>query len=300
MLTDVMGRDLPQLRRRTSCRAWALTLAFAGVLPWAFCGLPRGRVAVSTARLAKGFGAESEKEEQDLKETEGDMMVELFKMIQKEEDKEDWAEPIVKLPGPLRPPAAPAKYKALTKIRLRVAPHSLADLTTPTYTIQPGQEFYVVAEQEHEEAPNVLWLRTDQDAGGAWLLERGVAGAFANKKVVRRIAGTLGATKRPPLMEISEVPTELAEEAAELALEAEALPPLPSNQKKREEREEFAGVNMQPPSPYERRQPILELLEDPEIQAVCKEMGADMETLRKNPAFIEEIARQLYGDEVVS
>lgn len=252
---------------------------------------------MSSARLAKGFGTEAEKEEQDLKETEGDMMVELFKMIQNEEDKEDWAEPIVKLPGPLRPPAAPAKYKALTKIRLRVAPHSLADLTTPTYTIQPGQEFYVVAEQEHEESPNVLWLRTDQDAGGAWLLERGVAGAFANKKVVRRIAGTLGATKRPPLMEISEVPTELAEEAAELALEAEALPPLPSNQKKREE---FAGVNMAPPSAYERRKPILELLEDPEIQAVCKEMGVDMESLRQNPAFIEEIARQLYGDEVVS
>eukprot|EP00434_Breviolum_minutum_P007443 symbB.v1.2.006565.t1/scaffold392.1/size213825/1 len=64
--------------------------------------------------------------------------------------------------------------------------------------------------------------------------------------------------------------------------------------------ESFEGVNQAPPSPYERKKPVLELLEDPEIQQICKEMGIDMETMKKNPDFVEGIARRLYGDEVVA
>eukprot|EP00435_Cladocopium_sp_Y103_P029772 s96_g7.t1 len=176
----------------------------------------------------------------------------------------DYEKPIFDLPGPLRPPAAPARYKALTRIRLRVAPHKFADLVTPTYEIQQGQEFR---------------------SGGAWFLERGIIGKFAGKKLARRIAGSLEPTKKgPAVMQISEV-----EEAP-----AEVLPPATKSE------ENFEGVNQAPPSPYERRKPVLELLEDPEIQAICKEMGIDMETMKKNPEFVEGIARRLYGDEVVA
>ncbi|CAJ1435754.1 unnamed protein product [Effrenium voratum] len=203
----------------------------------------------------------------------------------KNRDEDDLIKPIFDLPGPLRPPAAPAKYKALTKIRLRVAPSRLADLTTPSYEIPAGQEFHVIESHKDEEDESVLHLLTSQEHGGAWFMERGIVGKFAGKKVARRIAGSLELKKAPAVMQISEVAVE----------EPEVLPP-----KTGSEEDEFAGVNEAPPSPYERRKPVLQLLEDPEIQKICQDMGVDMEEMKKKPEFVEAIARSLYGDEVVS
>jgi len=278
-----------------------LAIALAPVAVPGFCGCQRGclRRPTSSGGLVFRRAESLDEELEGFEEEEGQEMVEIFKRIQAEVS-EDHTKPIFNLTGPFRPPAAPARYKALTKIRLRVAPHSLADLVTPTYTIETGEEFEVVASKEDEKAPGILWLRTSQASGGAWLLERGVAGPFAGRRVAKRIPGSLrGKAKRAPILELSEVATEVAQEAADkAALEPEVLAPLPSNEKKREERS--AGVNMAPPSPYERRKPVVELLQDPEIRDLCKEMGVDMETLQSNPAFLEAMARRLYGDEVVS
>eukprot|EP00913_Durusdinium_trenchii_P001399 g1294.t1 len=226
---------------------------------------------------------------------------------------EDYEKPIFDLPGPLRPPAAPARYKALTKIRLRVAPHKFADLVTPTYEIQEGEEFRVLEAKTDEsdpgqnrlasrrlgdaldpQDPGVLWLRTGQDSGAAWFLERGIIGKFAGKKLARRVCGSLEVQEKgPAVMQISEVPDEVAAPTSSTSSSSES-----------EEADQPEA-----PSPLEKQKSILELLEDavdlfdwcdPEIQSTCKEMGIDMETMKKNPEFVEAMARQLYGDDAVA
>jgi len=271
-------------RLRTLRISLASFFVLSQVLPsLSFCGA----ICAKGHRFSRlGLAAENSGSDESGEDGLPPEMMEILKKVQADAQKnieKDYEKPIFDLPGPLRPPAAPAKYKALTKIRLRVAPHKFADLVTPTYEIQQGQDFRVIEAEEDEDEKSLLWLKTSQESGGAWFLERGIIGKFAGKKLAKRIAGSLEQKKGPAVMQISEVeePSEVLEPTASTS-------------------ESFEGVNQAPPSPYERKQPVLELLEDPEIQQICKEMGIDMETMKKNPDFVEGIARRLYGDEVVA
>ncbi|CAE8591773.1 unnamed protein product, partial [Polarella glacialis] len=225
------------------------------------------------------FASESEVPEAELDETNPLSKAFMAKVMDKamKETEADMVKPAIELPGPLRPPAAPATYEALTKIRLRVAPNKFADLVTST-EIEKGAKVRAVEAKEDEDG--LLFLRADEDFGRGWFLDRGIAGKWAGKRVVKRVAGSLNVGKNRAVHSLSAIDT------------AEVLPPggdpAPS------------GEEQPSQSPAERQQPILDLLEDPQIREVCEELGVSVETLRSNPGFLQAVARRLYGDEVVS
>jgi len=175
----------------------------------------------------------------------------------------DIEKPLFELPGPLRPPDAPATYKALTKIRLRIAGAKLADLSMDE--IQKDAEFRVV---EAKEADDVICLRTDPESEykGLWLLDRGFVGMFRGKKVVKRIAGSLGSGKKAILHEIS---------MADPAYVAEAN----------------SGVAV---SEKERLRSALE--GDRELSDMFEAMGIDTQEYLQDAGFKEFLSKQMSRD----
>jgi len=188
------------------------------------------------------------------------------------------------LPGPPKPPAAPATYKALQKIHLRTGPNLYADTTR---SIDTGATFRAVAWGPHEQDNNVIWLKTDADYEGGWMVDTGVAGKLAGKKVIKRIAGVMSSERRSAVLELSAVDN------------AEALPPgsqgSDSQGSEDEEPNDGGFERME-----QQRAPVLDLLEDPKIVELCESMGIKTDDLKANPEFLRTVARSLYGDEVVS
>lgn len=182
-------------------------------------------------------------------------------------------QPAFQLGGPIRPPAAPATYKALQKIRLRVAASRFADLLTST-EIAKGDVFRAIESKEDEDG--TLFLKTDRAYENGWFMELGVIGKRAGKPVVKRVAGN--ARRNTAVHEISAMPR------AEAMPAGEAPPPRPEGKILTEE---------------ERKQPILAMLEDPKVRAVFEKKGVSIETLKENPEFLRAVSRRLFGEEVV-
>lgn len=186
------------------------------------------------------------------------------------------------LPGPPKPPAAPATYKALQKIRLRIAPGTTSDLTWKE--IEKGAVFRAIASQDDETTPGIIWLKTDDDYDGGWLLDTGIIGDFRGKKVVKRVGGSLASQKRSAVLEISAIDN------------AEALPPGTKGNDSEAQQPNDGGFQQG----EQQRAPVLSLLDDPQMTELCKSMGISADDLKANPEFLRSVARRLYGDEVVS
>jgi len=192
--------------------------------------------------------------------------------VEEEQDLSGIEMPKVLLPGPLRPPAAPATYQALTKSYLRRAPSRIADVMTGV-AIEPGAEFDVLEAKEDEDG-ELLYLRVDSTYDNGWLLDRGAAGQWAGKRVVKRIPGSLRA--RAAIHTISEMtPAEVAE-----GEKTEASQSTPK------------GEGEFPPA-------LLAVLDDPAVRKLCMQMGMGPDELKKKPDFLRAVARKLYGEEVV-
>lgn len=182
------------------------------------------------------------------------------------------------LPGPIKAPAAPATYKALTGIRLRVAPDKRADIWV-FKEIAKDEVFRVV--QAKKEEDGTMFLKLEDKYEGKWIMDHGVAGKWAGKKLIKRVAGSQS-TKGKAVHEISIV--EKAEPVTSLPKKGEKEGPNDGG---------FAANEAQ-------RAPILDVLADPKVVAMCKEAGIDPEELKGNPEFLRNVQRQLYGEEVVS
>jgi len=229
-----------------------------------------GRPARAARRAGKGFG--DEKSNASLKEG----LLNGFSSPSAPDLSDVWtapAEPVeqpkVPLPGPLKPPAAPATYKALKKIRLRVAPSTFADVMT-SHEIEKGTVFRAI--EASEEDDGTMFLKSTPEYSNGWLMMKGVAGKWAGRSVVKRVAGSMAAQKGTAMLEISEV--ERVEDLNDAATKEEAAGP--------------------------SADPVLALLEDPKIRATFEKQGISVETLKNNPEFLEAVAKRLYGDEDVS
>lgn len=181
------------------------------------------------------------------------------------------------LPGPIKPPAAPATYKALTKIRLRVAPERVADIWTQK-EINKGEVFRAVQAKEIE---GTMFLKLDDTYEGKWIMDKGVAGQWAAKRVIKRVAGSQ-AQKGKAMHEIS---------VMDRAEPVTSMPPEGADQGENDGG--FASNEAQ-------REPILAILEDPKVKELCKQAGISPEDLKGNPEFLRSVQRGLFGEEVVS
>eukprot|EP00931_Biecheleriopsis_adriatica_P074817 TRINITY_DN48807_c0_g1_i1.p1 TRINITY_DN48807_c0_g1~~TRINITY_DN48807_c0_g1_i1.p1 ORF type:complete len:259 (+),score=76.29 TRINITY_DN48807_c0_g1_i1:63-839(+) len=246
------------LRREVRSLCRAATLAAAVALVALVAPAPAWQVLSSrahgrTARAAQGFGVE-EKREAKLKEA-----------IEKEVEK-----PAIMLEGPLRAPDAPASYKALTKIRLRTAPHRFADLRTD-YEIEKDETIRVLEAKQDDEG--VVFLRTDSDAGDGWFCDRGVVGEFRGRRIVKRIPGSLRLGKKgQALHQISSMKAEDAQAVAKTEGASQSV------------------------TSQDTEDSIKSFLEDEEVQKLIQELGISSDTLKNNPAFLKAVAAQLYGE----
>jgi len=235
-------------------------------------------------RHAKGFGDEVSAQSATRPQPDPQAMFEVMNKMQeqaaapKSAPKEKIIIPDPLLPGPLKPPAAPASYEALTKLRLRVAPSKFADLIT-SKVVEKGDVFRVVDARDDDEI-GLTYLQVDGAYEDGWIMDKGIAGPFAGKKLVKRIAGSLKSSVRPSVHELSEV------ESAEVVNEHE---PGTDAQAQTGAWSDTSGY------PKE----ILDLLADPKIMKMCADMGVDGDTL-KNAVFLRAVSRRLYGEEVVS
>eukprot|EP00933_Yihiella_yeosuensis_P036540 TRINITY_DN30301_c0_g1_i1.p1 TRINITY_DN30301_c0_g1~~TRINITY_DN30301_c0_g1_i1.p1 ORF type:complete len:332 (+),score=71.29 TRINITY_DN30301_c0_g1_i1:64-1059(+) len=256
----------------------------------------RSRQRIVLRASGKGF----DKVDELLGDADDDLMEMAQKMAEaaEKEDEELMVKPKFNLTGPLRAPAAPATYQALTRLRLRKDAGLYSDLVTEF--IPEGATFRIIEARPDSES-NMIFLRTDRDYGGAWIFDKGVMGTFAGKRVVKRIAGSLVAgKKRKAVFQVDEIdPSEVNDEDFDLS----ALAPPEMLDAEVEEGRRTPGQDTGPPlgdSPYERKKEILELLEDPDIRGVMEKMGMSTEKLSADPSFIEKVAREMYGEEVVS
>lgn len=194
-----------------------------------------------------------------------------------------WEKPKIMLDGPLKPPAAPATYKALTKLRLREGPSRFADVLPAGGEIEADRVFHVLQAKQEDES-GILFLRVDEDdLARGWIMDTGVAGKFQAKKVVKRVAGSLG-KRRMAIHQIS--PVERAE-----VVEPGSSTSKPKGEKAASPNRGNTGNNV----PEE----LMKLLADPQIKAACEKMGVTEDMLQKNPKFVEAITRKFYGDQVV-
>jgi len=191
--------------------------------------------------------------------------------------------PTVKLPGPLKPPAAPATYKALTKIRLRVDPSKYSEIVTST-EIPKGATFRAVDSREDEDG--TLFIRTSGEYEGGWLLEKGIVGKWAGKRVIKRVVHQCNADEGTAVHAVSEI------DRAEVA---------PPDEASRSGNQAVGGRRAQ--ELYEndesQKDTILEALEDPKIAEVLKQSGISADMLKTNPEMLKAVQRALFGDEVV-
>mmetsp|Transcript_82449 Transcript_82449/g.241988 ORF Transcript_82449/g.241988 Transcript_82449/m.241988 type:complete len:302 (-) Transcript_82449:47-952(-) len=249
--------------------AWALAR-----LPPRTAGLGRGHLlqraakgfatedAASAASQSSGFGSPVHPDRSDVFTTPEDVP----------------EQPFAQLGGPLKPPAAPATYKSLTKIRLRVAASRVADIVTST-EIRQGAIFRAVEAKEDDDG--VLFLRTDGEYENGWFMEKGIVGPFAGKSVVKRVAGSAKKGKGPALLSMSEVSRSEVMGMGK-----------PEDKAKREAAAEV-------PTPQSRKQSVVSMIEDPEVRKVLEQSGISVEDLKRDPEFLQAVARRLFGEEVV-
>lgn len=238
------------------------------------------RPQAAIARAAKGFGEAAKGDDgaapddvrQALLGARGDSpSPQLLKDFEETRTEQGKGRPKFILKGPLRPPSAPATYKSVAKIRLRVAPDAFADLKT--LEIEKGATFRVL---QSREVDGIRWLRTDTSYEDGWLLERGVAGMMRGKKVAKRIAGSLAAGKK-------------------------AVHAVSAVDKEQEE-----GASRDTPSqktwipPEQANKPILRLLEDTKVIDVCEQLGVSVDDLKANPAFLKAVAKRVYGEDMMA
>jgi len=225
---------------------------------------------VSSASEAKSSGAPVDPELKD-----------IFNAAVKEtEDRRD--QPFVNLAGPLKPPAAPATYKALTKIRLRVSASRFADLVTST-EIPKGAVFRAVASKEDTEDGGIVYLRTDGEYENGWFMEKAIIGEFKGKPVVKRVAGSTKASGAA-MLSMSEV----------TRAEVMGIRKPGAEQVKQE-----VAAEMADDTPQSRQKQLQAMLNDPEVRAMVEKSGVSLEALKQNPEFMRAISRRLFGDEVV-
>jgi len=190
--------------------------------------------------------------------------------------------PKVKLRGPLKPPAAPATYKALTTIRLRVEPSKYSEIVTST-EIAKGATFRAV--ESREDADGTRFIRTSGEYEGGWFLEKGIVGKWAGKRVVKRVVLPCNADEGTAVHSVSEI------DRAEVA----------PDETPRWSTQAVSGRRTQ--ELYENEQiqqnTILEVLEDPKIAEFMKQSGISADMLRTNPEILKAVQRALFGDEVV-
>jgi len=235
-------------------------------------------------RRAKGFGEEVSAQSANTPQPDPQEMFKVMSQIQeqvaapKSAPKEKIIIPDPLLPAPLKAPAAPASYEALTKLRLRVAPSKFADLIT-SKVIEKGEIFRVVDARDDDEI-GLTYLQVEGAYDDGWIMDKGIAGPFARKKLVKRVAGSLAASVRPSVHELSEV------ESAEV---------VNGDQPDADAQAQTGAWSDTSGYPKE----ILDLLADPKIMKMCADMGVDGDTL-KNAVFLRAVSRRLYGEEVVS
>jgi len=184
--------------------------------------------------------------------------------------------PVHKLAGPLMPPAAPATYKALLKMRLKKDPDLFSEVMLDK-EIEQGAVFRAVAARECTEKPGTFFLKTDEEYGGSWIYDTGVAGKFANQRVVKRVAGSQSKRGMTTILEISMV------DRADVFAPGQTIPE-PDNRVA---------------STADKELPIYALLEDDAVTSALLAAGLSAEDLRNNPEFIQKVARSIYGEEVV-
>lgn len=188
--------------------------------------------------------------------------------------KEPIVQPQVPLKGPLKAPAAPATYKALKKIRLRVAPSKFADVLTST-EIEKDAVFRVLEAKEDEDGS--LFLRTDSDYDDGWFMDKGIIGKFQGRKVIQRVAGSMSKAQ-VTVHSLSQV------ERAEVSDGSQKAAPVAT----------AAEVDQQ------QKYSVQAVLLDPKMQELCKDIGIDPHVLKNNPTFLRAVARRLYGEEVIT
>jgi len=260
---------------------WTASLQWAaGVVPSAWPrGPPRGPFLLRRRAKPEGFqstGAQGGAKTLTREEQQSILLQELSAKINEgmENLVPEEERPKYMLPGPLKPPAAPASYKALTKIWLRRAPSTLADVVT-THEIQKGGEFYV-PESIYDNETGITYLRTDEEYDSGWVVDTGIAGAWAGKKIVKRVAGSLRAQKGIAVNQISPVE------------KAEVVEPGSDEDEKKAGTQNDSKVDV-PPA-------IQRALDDPQIVDLCQKLGLGPDELKKNPSFVLGVAKRLYGD----
>eukprot|EP00929_Paragymnodinium_shiwhaense_P052053 TRINITY_DN26105_c0_g1_i1.p1 TRINITY_DN26105_c0_g1~~TRINITY_DN26105_c0_g1_i1.p1 ORF type:complete len:311 (-),score=85.08 TRINITY_DN26105_c0_g1_i1:35-967(-) len=282
---------------------WASHAAFAGILESS-----RGaRRSPKTVSCAEGFGDQApppptpptkEEKAQALKDAFSfDAAKDMLKRegyVEKKTEKVE--EPVVKLRGPIRPPDAPASYRALTKLRLRNAPSRFAELST--VEIPQDTEFRALKAVRDKEVEDLTYLKTTEEWGEGWVINMGVAGKWANKKTIKRVAGTLAKTGpgRPSramhklsLMDKADV----VDEEAEAKEREEQL-------KRAEERAAaFPNAESGGGAKNQYAPELLAVLEDPKILEMCQTMGISLEDLKAKPEFLTAVSRRIQGEEVV-
>jgi enoyl-CoA hydratase/carnithine racemase len=190
--------------------------------------------------------------------------------------KERGPKPKFELPGPLKPPAAPATYKALTKLRLRVAPSRWSDILT-SKTIEADTLFRVLEERPDSDNPEISFLRADAEFDDGWLLDSGVAGEWAGKKTIQRVAGSMKKAE-VSVNQISAV------EDAEVSSSGQG----------------YEGAERTPAEAAAlQKEALKSALQDPALLEMMAKAGVDVDALKDNPDFTEGVARDLYGEELV-
>lgn len=239
---------------------------------------PRKSIASSGILLrAKGFAPEEEKESTGFAAPVKPDMSNLYVPPVSKEVPEGMI-----LKGPLKPPAAPATYKALTKIRLRVEPSKYSEILTTT-EIAKGATFRAV--EARKEDDGTLFLRTSGEYGGGWFLEKGIVGTWAGKRVIKRVVKPCNADEGTAVHSISEIA------GADIAPDET---PQSSTQP-------VGGRRAQELYENEKSQQdtILKVLEDPKIAAFLKQSGISADMVKENPEILQAVQRALFGDEVV-
>eukprot|EP00930_Biecheleria_cincta_P034586 TRINITY_DN23887_c0_g1_i1.p1 TRINITY_DN23887_c0_g1~~TRINITY_DN23887_c0_g1_i1.p1 ORF type:complete len:274 (-),score=60.29 TRINITY_DN23887_c0_g1_i1:111-932(-) len=227
------------------------------------------RTEAATARAAKGFGKEAQDDAAGGAEEAGS--TQLLKDYAESQAEEE-GRPKFILPGPPRPPSAPATYESISKIRLRSSPDFFAEFES--LEIEKGVKFRVL---QAKEVDGIRWLRTDSSYKQGWLLELGVAGKMRGKKVAKRIAGSLAAGRKA-VHAVSTVDKEndSASSSSDKPSQKTWIPP------------------------EQASKPILRLLEDPKVIEVCGQLGFSVDDLKANPGFLKAVAKRIYGEDMMA
>jgi len=282
-MTQVQTRSLPVTVLVAICTCtvlqlpqWPVSFSGAGRL----AGQPRkGRASSGILLRAEGFAPQKKSEPAGFAPP---VMPDKANIFNPNASPSAAQVPKVKLPGPLRPPAAPATYKALTKIRLRVEPSKYSEIVTST-EIPKGATFRAV--ESREDADGNLFIRTSGEYEDGWFLEKGIVGKWAGKRVIKRVVLPCNADEGTAVHSVSEI------DRAEVAPEETSQS---STQAVGGRRAQELYENEQA-----QQDTILEVLQDPKIAEFMQKSGISAEMLRKNPEILKTVQRALFGDEVI-